>query len=92
MTASGDPTSQQTLSNLLQPNGGRFISTRAAEKPEFSENAQWWYTTHLLKAIAGAIEPTPIEKRSGGLKAIQAATEDLLSGNAKSKIIMNPQE
>ena len=31
MTASGDPTSQQTLSNLLQPNGGRFISTRAGE-------------------------------------------------------------
>lgn len=111
MTASGDPTSQQVLSNLLQPNGGRFISTRAGEvdlpgnvervyntfefatqKPEFSEYAQWWYTTYLPKAIAGAVEPTPIEKRSGGLKAIQAAAEDVLSGKAKSKIIMNPQE
>ena len=111
MTASGDPTSQQVLSNLLQPNGGRFISTRAGEvdlpgnvdrvyntfefatqKPEFNEYAQWWYTTYLPEAITGAVEPTPIEKRRGGLKAIQAAAEDVLTGKAKSKIIMNPQE
>ena len=111
MTASGDPVSQQVLSNLLQPAGGRFISTRAGEvelpsnvervyntfelatqKPEFSEYAQWWYTTYLPKAIAGAVEPTPIEKRGGGLKAIQAAAEDILSGKAKNKIILNPHE
>jgi NADPH:quinone reductase-like Zn-dependent oxidoreductase len=111
MTASGDPTSQQVLGRLLQPNGGRFLSTRAGEvdlpsnvervyntfefatqKPEFSEYAHWWYTTYLPKAIGGAVEPTPIEKRTGGLKAIQAAAEDVLNGKAKNKIVIDPQE
>nr|ANM86638.1 putative alcohol dehydrogenase [Cladonia uncialis subsp. uncialis]AUW30841.1 putative alcohol dehydrogenase [Cladonia uncialis subsp. uncialis] len=108
MTASGDPTSQQVLASLLQPNGGRFISVRAGEVelpknvdriynmfeaagqgPEFRH---WWYTTYLPEAIGGAVEPTPIEKRSGGLKAIQAAGDDVFSGKAKDKIIVNPQE
>ena len=108
MTASGDPVSQQVLASLLQPNGGRFISVRAGEVdlpknvdriynmfeaagqgPEFR---RWWYTTYLPKAIGGAVEPTPIEKRSGGLKAIQAAGDDVFSGKAKNKIIVNPQE
>ncbi|KAL2046885.1 hypothetical protein N7G274_000903 [Stereocaulon virgatum] len=111
MTASGDPTSQQVLGRLLQPNGGRFLSTRAGEvglpsnvervyntfefatqKPEFSEYAHWWYTTYLPRAIGGTVEPTPIEKRSGGLKAIQAAAEDVLNGKAKNKIVIDPQE
>ena len=108
MTASGDPASQQVLASLLQPNGGRFITVRAGEVelpknveriynmfeaagqgPEFRH---WWYTTYLPEAIGGAVEPTPIEKRSGGLKAIQAAGDDVFSGKAKNKIIVNPQE
>ena len=108
LTASGDPASQQVLASLLQPNGGRFISVRAGEVelpknveriysnfeaagqgPEFRH---WWYTTYLPEAIGGAVEPTPIEKRSGGLRAIQAAGDDVFSGKAKNKIIVNPQE
>ena len=108
MTASGDPASQQVLAKLLQPNGGRFISVRAGEVelpknveriynmfeaagqgPDFRH---WWYTKYLPEAIGGAVEPTPVEKRSGGLKAIQAAGDDVFSGKAKNKIIINPQE
>jgi len=47
------------------------------QKSQFAGFGKWWYTDYLPKAIGGAIEPAPIEKRSGGLEAIQAAGDDV---------------
>ncbi|KAK4690416.1 hypothetical protein P7C71_g6368, partial [Lecanoromycetidae sp. Uapishka_2] len=111
MTASGDSTSQQTISQLLQPAGGRFASTlggninlpenveriyemfeATTQKPQYVDFGKWWYTDYLPKAIGGAVEPAPIEKRNGGLAAIQAAGDDVLGKKSNKKIVLNPQE
>lgn len=111
MTASGDPTSQKVIGNLLQPAGGKFASTLGGEidlpsnvervylsfeatpqRPEYKDYATWWYKTYLPAAIQGGVEPAATEQRSGGLRAIQAAGEDVLSGRTKKKIILNPQD
>lgn len=47
------------------------------QKSQFAGFGKWWYTDYLPKAIGGAVEPAPIEKRSGGLEAIQAAGDDV---------------
>lgn len=63
-----------------------------AQRPQFADFGKWWYTDYLPKAISGGVEPAPIEKRSGGLKAIQAAGEDVLEKKSNRKIFLNPQE
>jgi hypothetical protein len=70
-----------------------FSSTAQKDGPEFEKFAKWWYGEYLGKAIADRlIEPTPFEKRPGGLAAIQNAANDTLEGNTKAKLVVNPQD
>lgn len=114
-TASGDPTSQHAIADLLQPKGGKFAcvlpgrdvelpsnveriydafsSTAQKEGPIFEEFSKWWYGEYLLRAITDrSIEPAAFEKRSGGLRMIQSAADDVLGGIVKAKLVINPQE
>jgi hypothetical protein len=53
---------------------------------------KWWYEDFLPEAIAGAVDPTPVEKRSGGLSGIMDGITDLLKGVSSKKLVLNPQE
>ena len=67
--------------------------SQAAQKPQFRDFADWWYRGYLPKVIKeGLVEPTPVEKRAGGLAAIQRAADDVATGAAKKKLVLNPQE
>jgi NADPH:quinone reductase-like Zn-dependent oxidoreductase len=112
MTASGDPASHKAIGEILQPQGGKFVSVLpgqvelpgnvqaiydafsvSTQKPENSEFAKWWYQETLPCVIPeGKITPTPVKKIGGGLGAIQEATQIVLSGTVKEKIVLNPQE
>ena len=64
-----------------------------AQKPEQSEFAAWVYGTYLPEAMQGkVVNPTPVEKRSGGLAALQKAGDDVVAGLVKAKVVINPQE
>ena len=70
-----------------------FSATTQKEGPEFEKFAKWWYGEYLGKAITDhIIEPTPFQKRAGGLAAIQKAANDTLEGSVKAKLVINPQE
>jgi hypothetical protein len=66
---------------------------QATQKPQFKDFADWWYQEYLPKVIKeGLVEPTPVEKRTGGLAAIQRASDDVATGVARKKLVLNPQE
>ena len=66
---------------------------QATQKPQFKDFADWWYGEYLPKVIKeNLVEPTPVEKRTGGLAAIQRAADDVATGVAKKKLVLNPQE
>lgn len=111
MTASGDAKGAKILSDVMQPAGGVFVSTRpqspemdlagnvsliydflsmSTQKPENADFTNWWYREYLPLALAGAVTPTPLEKRPGGLTAVQDACTDVLEGRSPKKIILNP--
>lgn len=113
MTASGDAQSAMAISNVLQPTGGNFASTRpksegtqlaanvnliydffsiTTQKAENAEFSQWWYKDYLPAALGGMVIPTPLEKRPGGLKGVQEACDDVLTGKSLKKLVLNPQE
>ncbi|OJJ65323.1 hypothetical protein ASPSYDRAFT_85295 [Aspergillus sydowii CBS 593.65] len=112
MSASGDAKSANAISQLLQPKGGTFASTRGktddmnlpdnvtleydaysmtTQKPENAEFSKWYYG-YLSSALDGGVTPTPLEKRAGGLAAIQQACGDVLDGKSSKKLVLNPQE
>ncbi|KAI9767219.1 MAG: hypothetical protein M1840_005819 [Geoglossum simile] len=66
---------------------------QATQKPQFKLFAGWWYQEYLPRVIReGLVEPTPVEKRAGGLAAIQRAADDVVTGVARKKLVLNPQE
>jgi NADPH:quinone reductase-like Zn-dependent oxidoreductase len=61
--------------------------------PEFEKFRRWWYGEYLEKAIRQhTVQPALVERRSGGLNAIMGATDDVLAGRVKAKLVLNPQE
>lgn len=70
-----------------------FSGATQKEGPVFEKFSKWWYGDYLVKVIRDRkIEPPACEKRSGGLRAIQKAADDLLEGSFKAKLVLNPQE
>ncbi|KAI9862470.1 MAG: hypothetical protein M1813_004321 [Trichoglossum hirsutum] len=66
---------------------------QATQKPQFKGFADWWYLEYLPKVIKeNLVEPTSVEKRVGGLAAIQRAADDVVAGVARKKLVLNPQE
>ncbi|KAK2753491.1 hypothetical protein FQN54_007881 [Arachnomyces sp. PD_36] len=65
------------------------LATQKAENAAFTA---WWYGDYLPVALSGGVTPTPLEKRSGGLYAVQEACEDVIAGRSPKKLILNPQE
>ncbi len=61
------------------------------QKPENAEFSKWYYG-YLSSALDGGVTPTPLEKRAGGLAAIQQACGDVLDGKSSKKLVLNPQE
>lgn len=43
------------------------LTTSRNDNPVFT---RWWYDEYLPAAIGGAIRPTPVEKRDGGLRGL----------------------
>jgi len=61
------------------------------QKLQFADVGKWYYTDYLPKEIGGAVKRAPIEKRSGGLGAIQTAGDDVLTKKTKTKVVLNPE-
>ena len=60
--------------------------TIAAQKDENAEFRKWWYGEYLPEVLdEGLVEAVPIEKRNGGLGALQIASGDVLKGIVKGK-------
>ena len=76
----------------LPENVERIYESYESATQRFPDFGHWWYSDYLPKAIGGAVEPAPIEKRSGGLAALQAAGDDVVGHKTKNKIVINPQE
>ncbi|PYH68329.1 zinc-binding alcohol dehydrogenase family protein [Aspergillus vadensis CBS 113365] len=112
-TASGDAKSANAISDILQPNGGRFASVRpqskeinlaqnvdliydffsmTTQKEKYGDFTEWWYREYLPGALGGNVNPTPLEKRTGGLNSIQEACTDVLEGRSPKKLVLNPQD
>ncbi|KAI3003071.1 hypothetical protein CBS147346_5536 [Aspergillus niger] len=62
------------------------------QKPENSDFTEWWYNDYLPGALEGKVNPTPLEKRTGGLNSIQEACTDVLEGRSPKKLVLNPQD
>lgn len=67
-----------------------FLSM-TTQNPENADFTKWWYDDYLPMALGGAVTPTPLEKRPGGLRGVQEACTDVLEGRSSKKLILNPQ-
>jgi NADPH:quinone reductase-like Zn-dependent oxidoreductase len=62
------------------------------QKPGHEDFVKWWYGTYLPLAVRGAVEPTPVDFRFGGLGSIEEAGKEIVAGTARGKVVVNPQE
>ena len=62
------------------------LTTQGPTNPCFSS---WWYGEYLPMAMAGSIQPTPVEKFPGGLKGLDAGCKKLLAGVSSTKLVLD---
>lgn len=60
------------------------------QQPENASFTQWWYDNYLPAALAGGVIPTPLEKRPGGLAALEKGCQDTLEKRSSKKLVVNP--
>lgn len=60
----------------------------ATQKPENASFTKWWYEDYLPAALAGGVTPTPLEKRPGGLAALDRACQDILENRSSKKLVV----
>ncbi|KAF2740835.1 oxidoreductase domain-containing protein [Polyplosphaeria fusca] len=67
--------------------------SQAAQQDENSDFRAWWYREYLPKVLQEKlVEPVQFTKISGGLAALQQASEDVFSGKVRGKLVVDPQE
>lgn len=67
--------------------------SQAAQKEDYAAWRDWWYRTYLPSVLASNTgSPIKFTKVDGGLSALQMASQDVVDGKVRGKILVDPQE